>query len=234
MLEILAGVPTVVYGFFAALTVAPFFRNAGTMFGDENQRAVTALLKNASQLLTEENAKNLTETLKNVRSASGNLDGLLKDGPKTMAQLNSTLMKADSAIENFRKFSSGFGDGGDFSRNLTYTSGQLGLLVKDVRDLLKGYASSEGTVQKLLTDPSLYNQANNLIFTLGRVMPKLELILDDIKDFSDKIARHPNQLIFDNKGGGLKGSPFAPTTPSIGPRMQHGPVTTPPITIQPR
>ena len=33
MLEILAGVPTVVYGFFAALTVAPFFRDSGTMFG---------------------------------------------------------------------------------------------------------------------------------------------------------------------------------------------------------
>ncbi len=33
MLEILAGVPTVVYGFFAALTVAPFFRNTGDAIG---------------------------------------------------------------------------------------------------------------------------------------------------------------------------------------------------------
>ncbi len=33
MLEILAGVPTVVYGFFAALTVAPFFRGAGESIG---------------------------------------------------------------------------------------------------------------------------------------------------------------------------------------------------------
>jgi len=32
-LEILAGVPTVVYGFFAALTVAPFFRNSGEVLG---------------------------------------------------------------------------------------------------------------------------------------------------------------------------------------------------------
>ena len=32
-LEILAGVPTVVYGFFAALTVAPFFRGAGESIG---------------------------------------------------------------------------------------------------------------------------------------------------------------------------------------------------------
>ena len=33
VLEILAGVPTVVYGFFAALTVAPFFRNTGESIG---------------------------------------------------------------------------------------------------------------------------------------------------------------------------------------------------------
>jgi len=33
MLEILAGIPTVVYGFFAAITVAPFIRNTGEAFG---------------------------------------------------------------------------------------------------------------------------------------------------------------------------------------------------------
>ena len=33
ILEVLAGVPTVVYGFFAALTVAPFFRNFGESIG---------------------------------------------------------------------------------------------------------------------------------------------------------------------------------------------------------
>ena len=33
MLEILAGIPTVVYGFFAALTVAPLFRDAGEAVG---------------------------------------------------------------------------------------------------------------------------------------------------------------------------------------------------------
>lgn len=33
VLEILAGIPTVVYGFFAALTVAPFFRDLGQMLG---------------------------------------------------------------------------------------------------------------------------------------------------------------------------------------------------------
>ena len=31
-LEVLAGIPTVVYGFFAALTVAPFLRDLGASF----------------------------------------------------------------------------------------------------------------------------------------------------------------------------------------------------------
>ena len=35
LLEILAGVPTVVYGFFAALSVAPFIRDSGTLLGLE-------------------------------------------------------------------------------------------------------------------------------------------------------------------------------------------------------
>ena len=33
MLEVLAGIPTVVYGFFAALTVAPFIRDSGSILG---------------------------------------------------------------------------------------------------------------------------------------------------------------------------------------------------------
>ena len=33
LLEVLAGIPTVVYGFFAALTVAPLLRGAGTSLG---------------------------------------------------------------------------------------------------------------------------------------------------------------------------------------------------------
>ncbi len=33
MLEVLAGIPTVVYGFFAALTVAPFIRESGSLVG---------------------------------------------------------------------------------------------------------------------------------------------------------------------------------------------------------
>jgi len=43
MLEILAGVPTVVYGYFAALTVAPAIRDAAVMLGISNASTESAL-----------------------------------------------------------------------------------------------------------------------------------------------------------------------------------------------
>ncbi|HKX78561.1 MAG TPA: phosphate ABC transporter permease subunit PstC [Novosphingobium sp.] len=43
MLEILAGVPTVVYGYFAALTVAPFIRDIAAALGKDNPSSESAL-----------------------------------------------------------------------------------------------------------------------------------------------------------------------------------------------
>lgn len=43
LLEILAGIPTVVYGYFAALTVAPFIRDFAVMIGIENPSTESAL-----------------------------------------------------------------------------------------------------------------------------------------------------------------------------------------------
>ena len=44
-LEILAGIPTVVYGFFAALTVAPFIRMTGGQFGLRSRLGKRACLR---------------------------------------------------------------------------------------------------------------------------------------------------------------------------------------------
>ena len=43
MLEVLAGIPTVVYGYFAALTVAPMIRDFAEMMGKENPSTESAL-----------------------------------------------------------------------------------------------------------------------------------------------------------------------------------------------
>ena len=52
----------------------------------------------------------------------------------------------------------------------------------------------DGTVQRMLKDPSLYNNLNDAACLLLRGVPRIERILKDMETFSDKLARHPELL----------------------------------------
>ncbi len=79
VLEILAGIPTVVYGFFAALTMAPFFRNLGEALGLELALATyieshrgEAMRTRISSALLRQRADDGTIDRKNLTKFLGN------------------------------------------------------------------------------------------------------------------------------------------------------------------
>jgi phospholipid/cholesterol/gamma-HCH transport system substrate-binding protein len=53
---------------------------------------------------------------------------------------------------------------------------------------------SDGTLRRLATDPTLYNNLNDLTCVLLRLTPRMDRILHDVEVFADKIARHPESL----------------------------------------
>ena len=72
--------------------------------------AFTTAADGVNKTLSPENQKSITAMLKNVESASGKLDrltasadDLMKDGKTTMRTINSTLNKADLAMDDIRK-----------------------------------------------------------------------------------------------------------------------------------
>ena len=75
------------------------------------------------------------------------------------------------------------------------------------------FARSDGTVQRLLGDPSLYNNLNDSALMVTKILPRLDRVLRDVEIFADKLARHPELI---GIGGairpstGIKESPFAP------------------------
>ena len=83
----------------------------------------------------------------------------------------------------------------------------------DLSRTLKVLTQSEGTVQKLIADPSLYNNINESAVGVARILARLEKVSRDLEVFADKIARKPETI---GVGGalrpstGLKESPTAP------------------------
>ena len=93
--------------------------------------------------------------------------GALKDrGPEILDQVNSSLKNVDDFVEDIRKFTSS----------------------------LKNLQNSEGTIGKLLNDPSIYDAALETVEQVRDISVKIEPMVNDLRMFADSIARDPGVL----------------------------------------
>jgi phospholipid/cholesterol/gamma-HCH transport system substrate-binding protein len=149
-------------------------------------------LKRVNVLLSDENQKLVQDTLKNFNSSS--------------KQIDSTLKKADGAIDEFQKAMKPLGEKGPtILKNVDEAADNLNRTLKDVRELMQAVARGDGTIQRLVTDPALYNNLNDSAAMVTKILPRLDRVLQDMEIFSDRLARHPELL-------GLRGA----IVPSVG------------------
>jgi len=178
-------------------------------------------LRRLTQVLSNENIKYVNETLRNLRNGTMQLESIskdtgdfLKDSRVTVKQLNETLKRADDAFLEMQRAMKPLSDRGpSLFKNADESLDILNKTLKDMRDLVQIFARSDGTVQKLLTDPSLYNHLNDTAEMATKLMPRVDHILRDMETFADKLARHPELLGIKgalSPSNGLKGSPTLP------------------------
>lgn len=175
-------------------------------------------LAQASKLFSEENQRNLTAVLRNVREGTDNLgilsknaDELLKATRVTMERLQKSIEQADQVMANLQQATRPFAERGDkLAKSLEDSMEKLNATLSDARELIRVLGRSDGTLQRFVSDPALYQNLSDAALMLTRLMPRVERILKDVEVFADKIARHPESL---GVGGaispssGLKESP---------------------------
>lgn len=192
---------------------------------DQAIRTIEQINKTAEQVnlvLNDENRANVAATLKSTREATEKFNALtktaddtLKDGDKAIKKFEAALDNVQATLENVRRATQPLADRGEtIVKNVEQVTGELALAVKDVRCVVQSFSRGDGTVQRLLTDPSLFNNANDAAVMVTRIMPRIDRVLKDLEVFADKIARHPE--ILGARGAirpdsGLKDSPFQPS-----------------------
>jgi phospholipid/cholesterol/gamma-HCH transport system substrate-binding protein len=152
-------------------------------------------LNRIGRTFNDENQRNLNATLKNVRQASDSLDSitrntdeLLKESRKTMQRVDGSLTRTDEVLTNLQKTTKPMADRSDkIMKNLDESTDKL-------NELLRAVGRSNGTLAKLLNDPDLYNNLNDVACMAARMMPRLDRMLRDFEVFADKVARHPESL----------------------------------------
>jgi phospholipid/cholesterol/gamma-HCH transport system substrate-binding protein len=196
---------------------------------------LNVVLERVTQALSEANVRNVTEIIKNLRDASvhapaiakntrdasdrlpgvaANADELLKELRQMVPQAQRTLSRAEAALTDLQKTSQLFGERGpSIAKNLDESMDKLNRTMTDVRELMRVIGQSDGTLNRILKDPSLYNNLDQATCAIAKMLPRLDRILKDLEVFADKLARHPELI---GAGGAIKGSDGLKDTPKMG------------------
>lgn len=186
------------------------------------------LIQRTASLLSDENVKALNATVKNVSRASERLPDLIvqaegtikeatetiKDGRKIMGRADGTINRLDDVLKNLQEATKPLAErSANILKNLEEMTGKFSQTLGDISDLFKVLDQSDGTIRKLLTDPSLFNRLDEVLCQVNRSMPRIDRILKDFETFADKLARHPEALGIGGvvrPGSGLKDPPTPP------------------------
>jgi phospholipid/cholesterol/gamma-HCH transport system substrate-binding protein len=182
----------------------------------DNEQELTAAVKNlnktlqttnrfldqASDVVNDENRRNFSRLLTNTTRASEeltplakNANTLINDGRESMQRINATLTRMNEVLNNLQQATKPLGETTPrILRNLDETADRLNKTASDVRDLIKAVGSSNGTLYRILNDPSLYNRLDEALCQFNKSLPRFDRILKDLETFADKLARHPESI----------------------------------------
>jgi phospholipid/cholesterol/gamma-HCH transport system substrate-binding protein len=182
----------------------------------------TVTLNSVNEVLSPENRKQVDELLKTLNAVGTNI-------LKISAGFQTMLTEAEQAVKNFDRRTAATADvladlraitrplaarSDVLVKDVAESAGQLNKILTEIRELVRAFARENGTVQKLLTESSLYHSLDAAAASLSRVLARAEKITEDLSTFADKVARRPEIIGLGgavHPSSGLKGSPFAPT-----------------------
>jgi phospholipid/cholesterol/gamma-HCH transport system substrate-binding protein len=124
--------------------------------------------------------------------ARDNLKRTLNSLPDVISDLRTT---ADRNLRNLEGLTKPLGERGEgMVAQIDKTIGRLDETLQQAAMFTRALNESQGTLGKLVRDPQVYNDLAQAAGNVNRLTKELRPIVDDVRVFTDKIARHPEQL----------------------------------------
>ena len=136
------------------------------------------------------------ETRAKIKETADNLPELVRTTRDTIAQSQKVIAGLDKNLQNVDKFTTALGEQGQATINrIGNTTENLDRLVNELTVMSKSINSGEGTFGQLVHNRELYDNLNQTVATVESLSRELRPIVRDARVFSDRLARHPEDLI---------------------------------------
>jgi phospholipid/cholesterol/gamma-HCH transport system substrate-binding protein len=135
------------------------------------------------------------ETRQDIKDTISSLPEVVADLRKTVQGIGMTVDTADRNLRNLEGLTKPLGErGAAMVAQIDVTIGRLDETLQQASMFTKALNESQGTLGKLVRDPQVYNDLAQAAGNVNRLTRELRPIVDDVRVFTDKIARHPEQL----------------------------------------
>lgn len=151
-----------------------------------------------------------------LRQTLGNLPAFVEETRQTMQAARTTMdgfqrvsAKAETNLDNLEKFTKPLGERGpQMVANVEESSRNLNDLLEQFVAFSDALNSGEGTLGKLVHDDEIYQRLQRVVGNVEDITKRARPIVEDVRIFTDKIARDPRQLgvkgALDQRPSGLK------------------------------
>lgn len=185
----------------------------GALAGEEDQlprilqKTERALDQLNKSLLTVDNVFGDPQMQENLKKSLQDLPRFFDDARGTLSKANETFdgfqrmsQRAERNLDNLEKFTKPLSERGpalvdDISGSLS----NINSLTEQLDELARGFSERNGTIGRLLRDDTIYDRLDRTLANVEEISFRLRPIMEDVRIFTDKIARDPRQL-------GLKGA----------------------------
>lgn len=158
----------------------------------ETEKAVTTFqqaMANINDVIGDEKVRT------NLKAMVEGLPQLLEDSRLTVTTIRTTVEGVDRNLRNLEGFTGPLGErGGEIVERIDHSVGKLDELLGIMSDFGRKLNSGQGSLNKLMNDPELYNSLAASAKNIECVTQDLKPIISDVRVFTDRIARHPELL----------------------------------------
>jgi phospholipid/cholesterol/gamma-HCH transport system substrate-binding protein len=163
------------------------------------------------------------KTRAQIKQTIAEMPEVLRETKTTVERMGGTFASLEQNMRNVEGLTKPLGDRGETLVNEAADSmHKLNLLTENLLRFSQQVNDSDGSLGALLHDKELYMHVTHLARNLDELTRDLKPIVNNFEIFSDKIARHPSDLI---KGAWKKDSGLKEVPADEQPQARHWPLS---------
>ena len=126
----------------------------------------------------------------------------MEEASETVASFRDVGKEVESNLKNLKPFSEALGKDGpvitkqlvDSMKNVDELVVEINALVTEASRFVKSVSSGQGSLNKLINDPTLYNNINQTVKNVRDISTQLQPLINDLRYVADGAARDPGQF----------------------------------------